>query len=49
MIIAVDVYYEKNQAKSVGAIFQCWEDSKPLEVIMSYTENPHEYETGFFL
>lgn len=48
MIIAVDVYYEENKAKSVGVIFQCWEDSKPLEVIMSYTENPHKYETGFF-
>ncbi|MCU6792143.1 endonuclease V [Paenibacillus sp. WQ 127069] len=48
MIIAVDVYYEENKAKSVGVIFQCWEDSKPHEVIVSYTENPHEYETGFF-
>lgn len=48
MIIAVDVYYEENKAKSVGVIFQRWEDSKPLEVIMTYTETPHEYETGFF-
>ncbi len=48
MIIAVDVYYEENRAKSVGVIFQRWEDSKPLEVITSYTEIPHEYETGFF-
>ncbi|MFD0716920.1 endonuclease V [Paenibacillus sp. GCM10027626] len=48
MIIAVDVYYEEFKAKSVGVIFQCWEDSKPLEVITSYTENPHEYEAGFF-
>ncbi len=48
MIIAVDVYYEENRAKSVGVIFQRWEDSKPLEIITSYTETPHEYETGFF-
>lgn len=48
MIIAVDVNYGENQAKSVGVIFQRWEDSKPLEVIVSYTENPHEYEPGFF-
>ncbi|WP_372009187.1 endonuclease V [Paenibacillus chitinolyticus] len=48
MIIAVDVYYEENQAKSVGVIFQSWEDSKPLDVIVSYTENPHEYEPGSF-
>lgn len=48
MIIAVDVYYEEDKAKSVGVIFQGWGDSKPLEIITSYTENPLEYETGFF-
>jgi len=48
MIIAVDVYYEENQAKTVGVIFQSWEDSNPLDVIISYTENPHEYEPGSF-
>lgn len=48
MIIAVDVYYEETRAKSVGVIFQAWEDAKPLEVITSYTENPHAYETGSF-
>lgn len=48
MIIAVDVYYEENKAKSVGVVFQSWEDSNPLEIITSYTENPQEYETGFF-
>lgn len=48
MIIAVDVFYEENQAKAVGVIFQSWEDSEPLEIITSYTENPHEYEPGFF-
>ncbi|GGD60532.1 endonuclease V [Paenibacillus nasutitermitis] len=48
MIIAVDVYYEENKAKSVGVIFQGWEDSKPLEIIVSYTETPHEYEMGYF-
>jgi len=48
MIIAVDVYYEENKAKSVGVIFQSWGDSDPLEVITSYTENPQEYEAGFF-
>ncbi|ETT54536.1 endonuclease V [Paenibacillus sp. FSL P4-0338] len=48
MIIAVDVYYEENQAKSVGVIFQGWEDSAPLDVIVSYTENPRAYEPGSF-
>lgn len=48
MIIAVDVYYEENQAKSVGVIFQSWEDAAPLDVIVSYTENPQAYEPGSF-
>jgi len=48
MIIAVDVYYEEKQAKSVGVIFHNWEDSKPHDVIVSYTENPQEYEPGSF-
>ncbi|WP_366292094.1 endonuclease V [Paenibacillus sp. AN1007] len=48
MIIAVDVYYEENRAKSVGVIFQNWEDAEPLDIITSYTGNPHEYEPGSF-
>ncbi|MFF2885945.1 endonuclease V [Paenibacillus sp. NPDC057967] len=48
MIIAVDVYYEENKAKSVGVIFQHWDDAKPLEVIVSYTDNPLDYEPGAF-
>ncbi|RKN85951.1 endonuclease V [Paenibacillus ginsengarvi] len=48
MIIAVDVFYGENRAKSVGVLFERWEDSKPLDVIASYTDSPHEYEPGLF-
>jgi len=48
MIIAVDVYYEEHRAKAVGVIFQRWDDPEPLEIITSYTENPHVYEAGSF-
>lgn len=48
MIIAVDVYYEENQAKSAGVIFQDWEDATPLDIIVSYTDNPQAYEPGSF-
>lgn len=48
MIIAVDVYYEETKAKSVGVVFESWADAKPIEIITSYTENLHEYESGSF-
>lgn len=48
MIIAVDVYYEETKAKSVGVVFESWADAKPIEIIASYKENLHEYESGSF-
>ncbi|WP_379358323.1 MULTISPECIES: endonuclease V [unclassified Paenibacillus] len=48
IIIAVDVYYEEHMAKAVGVIFQHWENAKPLDIVTSYTENPHDYEPGLF-
>ncbi len=40
MIIAIDVYYQEKRAKAVGVVFEYWEDSKPLDVIVSYTDDP---------
>ncbi len=48
MILAVDVYYTVMKAKSVGVLFENWSDTKPIEIITSYTENPLEYEPGYF-
>ncbi len=48
MIIAIDVYYRENDAKSVGVLFHQWNDKEPAEVIESYTSNYGEYEPGAF-
>ena len=48
MIIAIDVYYSDNKAKSVGVIFDSWNDAEPLKIISTYTDNPLKYEPGFF-
>ncbi len=48
MIIREKIKGKEKKARAVGVIFQSWEDSQPLDVIMCYTENSHEYEPGFF-
>ena len=48
MIIAVDVHYLENKAKAAGVTFCNWDDSEPLDIISSYTDNPLEYESGLF-
>ncbi|UQZ34117.1 endonuclease V [Paenibacillus sp. PK3_47] len=48
MIIAIDVYYEEHRARAAGVIFERWEDARPLDIIINYTENPQEYEPGAF-
>jgi len=49
VIIAIDVYYSGNKAKSVGVLFESWDDAEPFKVISAYTDNPLEYEPGFFI
>lgn len=48
MILAVDVYYYETAAKSVGVLFEKWEDSEPYAIISAYIENPLAYEPGNF-
>ena len=48
MILAVDVYYQENRAKSVGVLFCNWEDTEPLKIISDFYDNPLEYEPGAF-
>ena len=48
MILAVDVYYYENKAKSVGVLFRNWEDPQPFRVISAFHENPLEYVPGSF-
>ena len=48
MILAVDVHYFENRAKSVGVLFLDWEDTEPLETISAFYDNPLEYVPGSF-
>ncbi len=48
MILAIDVYYKDNKAKSVGILFNGWGDYEPNELISVYLENINEYESGSF-
>lgn len=48
MILAIDVYYKENLAKSVGVLFKKWNDPEPCKIISSYMQDPKEYEPGSF-
>ncbi len=48
MILALDVYYNDKGAKSVGVLFEKWEDTKPKETIIENIEKVEEYESGQF-
>lgn len=48
MILAIDVYYFENKAKSVGLIFNDWNDDQAKETVFTYVENVEEYESGAF-
>ncbi|AEW85768.1 endonuclease V [Flavobacterium columnare] len=47
MILAIDVYYVNNTAKSVGVLFN-WEDTEPTEIIIDTKEGIEEYVPGEF-
>ncbi len=48
MIIAVDVHYKENYAKSVLVLFDCWEASSPIEIIEVNLNEVTEYIPGEF-
>lgn len=48
MILALDVYYRAGAAKTVGALFQHWEDAKPSQILTEFLFNVAEYEPGAF-
>lgn len=47
MILAIDVYYIENTAKSVGVLFE-WEDQEAREIIIDTIEGVSDYEPGAF-
>ncbi len=50
MILAIDVYYINNQAKSVGILFNHWTDNKSdiKKIIIDYQNNVAPYQSGQF-
>lgn len=47
MILAIDVYYIEDTAKSVGVLFD-WNDAQPQEVIIDMKHGVEEYVPGQF-
>ena len=47
MILAIDVYYFEDKAKTVGVLFE-WDDAEPREIITSYSNTIDEYIPGEF-
>lgn len=48
MILAFDVYYHNNKAKSVAIQFENWDDIAANQVFIEYIEPVVEYEPGAF-
>ena len=46
--IAIDTYYYLDKAKTVGVIFENWEDPEPLEIVSSWSESFGQYIPGEF-
>lgn len=47
LLLAIDVYYYKQSAKVVGALFS-WEDEKPKKILTTVYEGVEEYQSGNF-
>ncbi|WP_299883592.1 endonuclease V [uncultured Lacinutrix sp.] len=47
MLLAIDVYYNKQSAKVVGALFN-WDDKEPRQIITCLYNNVLPYESGHF-
>lgn len=49
MILAIDAYYfDGNQAKTVGILFDRWQDAVPSDILITYSNHVSEYEPGCF-
>jgi deoxyinosine 3'endonuclease (endonuclease V) len=50
MLLAIDVYYIDNRAKSVGVLFHHWTDLTSVieQVITDYQDNVEPYQSGQF-
>jgi len=48
VILAIDVYYIYDKAKSVGIVFNNWQDERASQVITDYRDNIAPYQSGEF-
>lgn len=48
MKLALDVYYYEDKAKTVGLLFQDWEDKEPINIVEHFSDNIVDYESGSF-
>lgn len=48
MKLALDVYYYQDKAKTVGLLFQDWEDKEPIDTVEHFSDNIADYESGSF-
>ena len=48
MKLAIDVYYYEGKAKTVGVLFNEWEDENPIRIESTYINEVEDYESGSF-
>lgn len=48
MILAIDVYYIDDKAKSVGILFDTWLSETPEAIVTDYLEHIAPYQSGAF-
>jgi deoxyribonuclease V len=48
MILAIDVYYYDDRAKTVGVLFNEWKDETCAQIVTAYTDKVATYESGNF-
>ncbi len=48
MILAIDVFYHQDQARTAGVLFKGWEDAEPDKVIYATTKGLRSYAPGSF-
>lgn len=48
MLLAIDAYYIENSAKTVGVLFENWQDSLPSQIVIAYKHDVEPYQAGQF-
>lgn len=48
MLLAIDVYYIDNSAKTVGVLFDNWQADSPAEILVAYKHDVAPYQSGEF-